>query len=117
MSQYIYICFKTFFYFAKQKDKRIKNNLDKKLSGENLPIAENSTCYANISYLLINSTANVVHSNFLPHDAVVNKQCKHKVNLGGKLHIRKEILELKLIDYQNFIGQTDRETENNRQTF
>ena len=64
------ICYKTFLYFAKQKDKRIKNNLEKRtahteLSSENLSMAENSTCYAHIDWLLINSTSNVVHSNFL----------------------------------------------------
>ena len=71
------ICYKIFFYFAKHKDKRIKNNLEKKiahtkLTGENLFMAENTTCYTHIEWLLINSMANVVQSNFLRHNAVVN---------------------------------------------
>ena len=74
------------------------------LSGENLSMAENCTYYAHIDWLLINSMANVVQSNFLSHNAVV--KISKKVNLGQKLHIRKKLSELKLIDCQKIIGQS-----------
>ena len=72
---------KHFSILRKHKDERIKNNLEKKncspeLSRENLPMAENSTCYAHINWLLINSTANIVQSNFLSRNAVVNISMK-----------------------------------------
>ena len=66
-------CYKTFFYFAKHKEKesreqsRGKKIAHTELSGENLPMAENTTSYAHIDWLLINSTASVVQSNFLSH--------------------------------------------------
>ena len=83
------ICYKTFVYFMKQKDKRIKNNLAKKiahtkLTSENLSMAENTTHYTHIDWQLINSTASVVQSNFLWYNAVVSK---HEVNLGRNLHV------------------------------
>ena len=75
-------CYKTFFYFAKHKDKRMKRTIlgekiaHMELSSENFSLAESTTCYTHIDWLLINSTANVVQSNFLSHNAVANISTK-----------------------------------------
>ena len=69
---------------CKDKDKRIKNNLEKKKkslmkpTSENWSMAENTTCYTHIDWLLINSTSSVVYvqSNFMWHTAVVNVKMK-----------------------------------------
>ena len=48
------ICNKTFFYFAKHKDKRIKNNLEKKMFTRNLRVKTflwpKTTCYVHIDW-------------------------------------------------------------------
>ena len=64
------ICYKIFFTLlrsAKTKESRtmMKKIAHTKPTGENLPMAENTTCYAHIDWLLINITANVAQSNFL----------------------------------------------------
>ena len=75
MSKYISVI-KHFSILRSKKTKKSRTIWKKiahtELSGENLSMAKNSTCYVHINWLLINSTANVVQSNFLSHNAVVN---------------------------------------------